>query len=160
MNTRFPTERERQKRTTLLELLEGGLVMIHLDTRCEGVDVPDHLRGNLALALNLSHAFRLDVFELGPYAVTASLSFGEERYRCTVPWGAIFAMTRHADDERRVFVEDIPHELAVELAKRVGDLDKQEDAVEPEGAGSQVSETSADEAPKPTGSHLRLLDTP
>ncbi len=159
MNTRFPTEAERKKRTALIELLEGGIVMVHLDARYEGVDVPEHLKESPALALNLSHAFRLDVFELGPYAVTASLSFGDSRYACVLPWGSIFAMTRHSDDERRVLVESMPPELIKQLVAHV-DADKGEtdgEPTHPDPDKNEVESASPKQASRPV---LRLLDSP
>ena len=93
-------------------LLADGMVMIHLDTRRDGVDVPEQHRGHPALALNLSRAFRLDVFEVGPFAVHASLSFQGEVYRCVLPYDAIFSMTSKVDGQSRVFADALPPELA------------------------------------------------
>jgi stringent starvation protein B len=156
MNSRFPTEAERTKRTALLELLSEGMVMLHLDTRSPGVDVPEHLRGTEALALNLSHAFRLDLFEVGPYEIVANLSFGDLRYRCVLPWKSIFSMTQHATGERRVYVEDFPPELLASIKREAGP-EKQEAPVDAE-ASIDLAEDRSDSPASDAGTpHLRLV---
>ena len=84
---------------------------MHLDARRDEVDVPEHLRDDPMLILNLSRRFGLEVFEIGPIAVKASLGFGAERYLCVLPWTAIWAMTSKVDGEQAVFPEAVPPEL-------------------------------------------------
>ena len=86
MVERFPTEAELSKRRLLMELLDCGMVTVQLDPRREGVDVPDAHKASAALTLNLSHAFNLDTFDLGAFAIRANLSFGGIRHLCVLPY--------------------------------------------------------------------------
>ena len=161
MNARFPSASERLKRETLLQLLSSGMVLLHLDTRREGVTVPPQHRGHPALPLNLSHAFRLDVFEIGPVAVEASLSFQGEVYRCVLPYDAIFSMTSRVDGQSRLFADSVPPELeeiaqdAAAQAKLgqspAGEIDVSAAAAEYDGDDVRLREA----APGPS---LRLVD--
>jgi stringent starvation protein B len=134
------------------------MVMVHLDARRDGVDVPEQHRGHPALALNLSRAFRLDVFEVGPFSVMASLSFQGEVYRCVIPYGAIFSLTSKADGQSRIFADAVPPEVQILAA----DEDVEESAppepqepVADDGAPARAAEASdsADNGP-----FLRLVD--
>jgi len=110
---RFPDPAEREKRSRLLEMLDQGKVMIYVDPRRPGVDVPVHLRSEVAVPLNLSHRFGLSVFDVGPLAVKASLSFGGQRYLCVLPYAAIFGYVGHADGTRVVFADALPPEVSL-----------------------------------------------
>jgi stringent starvation protein B len=92
-------------------MLDESMVMVHLDTRVDGVDVPDDLHDDPMLALNLSHRFGLEVFEIGPFGVKASLGFGDSRHLCVLPWAAIWSMTSTAEGKRFVFPDAVPPEL-------------------------------------------------
>lgn len=111
MKDALPPSADREKRRVLEQLLDEGMVMVHLDARRDGVDVPEHLRSDPALALNLSHRFHLDVFDIGSDAVEASLSFQGRTYLCRLPWTAIFALTSHVTGRSIVFPTSVPPEL-------------------------------------------------
>jgi hypothetical protein len=98
--------------------LEQGLVFVQLDPRDEGVVVPDHLRSQLPLGLNLSRNFHLETFEIDDEGVRASLSFKGVRSLCVLPWSAVFLMS--ADDKTYVFEESFPKELAAALKTQRG----------------------------------------
>ncbi|MCA9542956.1 MAG: stringent starvation protein B [Myxococcales bacterium] len=108
---RFPDQAERAKRARLITLLDDGMVTVHVDARLDGVDVPPHLRGDLMLALNLSRRFQLDVFELGPLAIRASLSFNGEPYPCVLPWRALWRLESRVTGEVALFEDSVPPEL-------------------------------------------------
>ena len=114
---RFPSESERQKRARLIELLDTGVVLVNLDPRVEGADVPTQFRQQPVLGLNLSRRYHLDVFEVGPLAVKASLSFGGDRYLCVLPWTAIFSMSAQADGTSESWPESFPPELLAQIAR-------------------------------------------
>lgn len=172
MTTRFPTDSERQKRAHLQSMLEDGLVFIHLDARPAEVDVPAHLKGELALTLSVSRRFGLDVLELGPLALKASLSFGGVRHLCVIPWANVFAFTAQATERREVFPEDMPLELRQALAQaqsdeRSGDEIPDDESLD-ESEGSEdlsVADLEANasedepppEDPPPSGPRLRLV---
>jgi stringent starvation protein B len=117
MTEAMPPPADREKRRLLESLLDEGLVMIHLDARRDGVDLPEHLRGQPSVALNLSRRFGLDVFEIGADAVLASLSFQGRVYLCRLPWPAVFLMTSHATERAYVFPASVPSEFPVLLSE-------------------------------------------
>ena len=98
------------KRQTLEFLLEQGLVFVQLDPRVDGVVVPEHLRAQVPLGLNLSRNFHLETFEIDDDGVRASLSFKGVRSVCVLPWSAVFSMS--ADDKTYLFEDAVPPELA------------------------------------------------
>lgn len=119
------------KRTTLLRLLEDGVVMLHLDPRREGVVVPERFRGDVTLRLNVAWGFRLPAFEIDHAGVYAVLSFNRLDFGCTLPWDAIFAMTLPDDGHRgAVWPESLPPEIAAsaagvdEVPRADGDVEK------------------------------------
>jgi len=105
-----------QKRRQLAKMLDRGMVMIHLDPRREGVDVPPRFRDDLVLRLNIAYGFRLPALEIDAEGVFAVLSFNRQNYPCTIPWDAIFALTApHDGHEGMVWPESSPPELAAEF---------------------------------------------
>ena len=85
-------------------------VLVHIDATRPEVVVPEHLQGNPALTLKLSHRFQgtMTTDELG---VHAWLRFEGKYCECRLPWEAIWGMTS-ADGERVLFSESIPTEVA------------------------------------------------
>lgn len=140
---RFPDPSEREKRARLLEMLDAGKVMVYVDPRRPGVDLPPQFKGQVAVPLNLSHRFALETFEVGPLAVRASLSFGGERHLCVLPYRAIFGFYGHADSERVVFDDALPSEVLIAEPAAPADADAAESA---EG----VDAGPAEEAPEPS----------
>ena len=110
MTAQLPNASDREKRGRLVELLSEGKVLIQVDTRHEGVDVPDEVSGQPLVSFRLSHKFHLDVFEIGPSSVVASLSFDTGSYRCIFPWSAIFCMTSEVTGTSAIFEESAPDE--------------------------------------------------
>ena len=108
MTHRFPDPSEQKKRRLLQELLEAGLVSIVIDSSKAGVNLPKHLMGQEEVVLNLSRRFGLDVFEIGPIEVVASLSFAGERHRCVIPYRAMYAYLGKGEDNRYIFQDDLP----------------------------------------------------
>ncbi len=155
---RFPDPSEREKRARLIALLDEGLVQVHVDARRDGVEVPAHLRDDPMLVLNLSRRFQLDVFEVGPLEVKASLSFGGNRQICVLPWSAVWAMSCDATGERAVFEDAIPPELlaaaeaaAATLAREAGDAGgvAEDDLADLGDDRPQLGEDQADPADGP-----------
>ena len=149
MTAQLPNASDREKRGRLLEFLSEGKVLIQVDTRHEGVDVPDEVSGQPLVSFRLSHKFHLDVFEIGPSSVVASLSFDTGSYRCTFPWSAIFCMTSEVTGDSAIFEESAPDEylpLIQALKKAQDKLERVTSFPEPEGPSH--SEAS-DRAPEP-----------
>jgi hypothetical protein len=101
-----------QKRRQLLDMLDKGLVMLHLDPRPEEVAVPAHLKTEPILRLNLAYGFRLPALDVGAEGVYAVLSFNRANFGCTIPWSAVFAMTTPDNGHDGVMWPDsLPPEL-------------------------------------------------
>ena len=112
-----------EKHQALLQMLDTsgggrGLVMIHLDPRHEGVIVPPRFQGDPVLRLNLAYGFNLPALDLNDEGVYAVLSFSGKPFGCTIPWGAIFAMT--LPDENHVgysWSTSIPSDITLPATK-------------------------------------------
>lgn len=100
-----------EKKARLLEALERGMVMIHLDARRPGVRVPAHLQDESHLRLNLSYRFDPPDLTVSDWGVRSSLSFSGSRFQVAVPWSALFAIASHVTHEFWMFPEDLPPEL-------------------------------------------------
>lgn len=109
--SRLPTLTERKKRIQVEQELQKGKVLVHLDPRNPDVDVPDNLREQPVLALNFSHQFPFANIEIGPVFLSASLSFGGERYHCKVPYSSIFCLTQTTSRKQHWFADSLPNEL-------------------------------------------------
>ena len=68
------------KRDTMESFLSEGMVLVQLDSRVEGVEVPEHLKGDPTLRLNISGRFGLpmDIDDWG-----AGEFFGRHRTTCS-----------------------------------------------------------------------------
>ena len=102
-----------EKEMTLSKWFEGDHVLLHLDARREGVDVPVAFRTNHSLTLKVSGLFQ------GPttwnqQSVVALLKFNGEYFRCVIPWAAIWGMTS-AESEQKIWPEDLPTEVVRDL---------------------------------------------
>ncbi|MCB9549380.1 MAG: hypothetical protein H6706_26565 [Myxococcales bacterium] len=141
MTARFPTATERERRARLIELLDEGKVLIQVAPRHPGVDLPAHLRDELAVGLALSRRFGLPVLELGPLEVRASLSFHGERYLCVVPWMAVFSMRSFVSAGQAFYPESVPPELMAGLA--LAQAERDEEAAE--GPDGELGDEAGDE---------------
>lgn len=107
MDTKGPDKKER-----LLAALEQGMVMIHLDARRPGVLVPQHLRNEPHLRLNLSYRFDPPDLSVSDWGVRSTLSFSGTRFTIAVPWSALFAIASHVTKELFwMYPDDMPVEL-------------------------------------------------
>lgn len=100
-----------EKKERLLSALNQGMVMVHLDARRPGVMVPQQLRTEAHLRLNLSYRFDPPDLSVNEWGVRQTLSFGGSRFGVAIPWSALFAITSHATKEFWMFLEDLPPEL-------------------------------------------------
>lgn len=106
------------KREVAHALLTQGAAFVHLDPRGVDVVVPDWLKRQpqlvLQLGLNMPVPIRdLRVDETG---VFGTLSFNRSPFTCMVPWHAVFALV--GDDGRgMVWPESMPAEIAQEIER-------------------------------------------
>ncbi|MBN1961893.1 MAG: hypothetical protein JW841_13185 [Deltaproteobacteria bacterium] len=105
------------KKTVLNELLAQGMVLVTLDARSDGVDVPQHLRGDAQLRLNLSYRFGLPM-QLDDVGVNATLTFSGTPYPCRLPWSAIYLLVSHVSGRPILFPADVPSEFANGIINR------------------------------------------
>jgi len=151
-----------EKHSVLEQWFEGDHVLLHLDARREGVDVPSYLKQNHSLTLKLSNLFQ------GPTTwndntVVALLKFSGEYYRCIVPWPAIWGMTSSAN-EQRIWPEDLPTEVVRdltltklrEIGSRLLGIKRDKDKTEPAPAAAVTRIDESDEEPlNPDGTRKR-----
>ncbi|MBL90577.1 MAG: hypothetical protein CMH56_02030 [Myxococcales bacterium] len=104
-------KRNVEKLEVFRQLVEQGMVMVVMDTRREGVQVPPRFADDFQLRLNFSHKFYIDDFEYDEYGVRASLSFNKVPYYCDIPWQAIYALNSQAVEQGVMWPDDVPTEL-------------------------------------------------
>lgn len=102
----MPSKKER-----LLASLDKGMTMIHLDARRPGVLVPEHLKGEPHLLLNISYRFDPPDLSVGEWGIRSTLTFAGDRFTVAIPWSALYAISSHVSKEFWVFPEDMPAEL-------------------------------------------------
>ena len=98
------------KKQTLLQYLQRGVAMVHLDARRPGVVVPPQYATDAHLRLNLSYRYSIPDFEIDDRRVQATLSFSGTPFQCILPWESIFGITSHGGDGQ-VWPEDLPTEV-------------------------------------------------
>ncbi len=108
-------KRQQEKKVLFEELMKHDHVLVHLDSKKEGVSVPKHLANNPSLALKLSYHFQ-GTTSVDDEAVTAQLKFQAEYFSCVLPWEAIWGLTG-SNGEKAIWPEDMPLELLAELAR-------------------------------------------
>lgn len=141
-------DRAAEKHERLQAALERGMAMIHLDARCAGVRVPEHLSREAHLRLNLSYKFDPPDLNLGALGLRATLSFSGRRFLVQVPWSAVFAITSHTTQEFWLYPEDMPTEV----------LERANEAASEPAAVRPVAAPPADgESAPPAKRHLRLV---
>ena len=163
-STQKPGEKP-DKKTRLLAALDRGMTMVHLDARRPGVVVPDHLRKEAHLLLNLSYKFSPPDLTVSEWGVRQTLTFGGVAFCVAVPWSALYAISSHATKEFYMYPDDMPPEL---LATQTQRLAQEESPPDPSTARAMLrevvldqkpSESNEAEAPKepPKRGHLRLV---
>jgi stringent starvation protein B len=116
METRKPAS----KQELLESLLERGMVMVTLDARRPGVDVPAQFSSDPRLRLNLSWRFQLPL-EVNAWGVHAVLTFGGRPHACKIPWNSVYQMYSHATKDQYLFPADVPEDL-VQATLAQGDV--------------------------------------
>lgn len=158
MDKRTPEKKER-----VLSALDRGMTMIHLDARRAGVIVPEHLRQEMHLLLNLSYRFEPPDLTVGEWGLRSTLTFAGQRFTVAVPWSALYAISSQVTKEFWIYPDDMPRELLEEarltskvpLGEGDGPWERSQSMLR-EVAGEKPREQPED--PKPRGrGHLRLV---
>ena len=156
------------KKARLLAALERGMTMVHLDARRPGVLVPEHLRKEPLLLLNMSYRFTPPDLTVSEWGVRQTLSFGGSRFTVAVPWSALYAVASLATREFWMFPDDMPEELAdlaAEKATLPPSLELQGEKPAPRAVLREVvleKKPDGDESPPepptaPRRGHLRVV---
>jgi stringent starvation protein B len=106
------------KRSTMDKLLRDGPVLVHLDPRQPGVEVPAQHRSEPRLILRFGYGLTPPIVDLTIEEDTLSgtLTFRGVPHRCVIPWTAVFAVVGE-DGRGLVWGEDVPPEVAAEYAR-------------------------------------------
>ncbi|MFN8390969.1 MAG: hypothetical protein U0136_11830 [Bdellovibrionota bacterium] len=108
------TDTTKQKIECFESWMKGDHVLVHLDSRKPGVQVPPHLKDNPSLTLKLSYGFQGETTH-DAEQISVYLKFAGQYQLCLLPWAAIWGLT-NADSENKVWPADLPKELLKDLA--------------------------------------------
>jgi hypothetical protein len=109
-----------KKKAIVFGELADRQVLLRLDGRHPAVIVPEHLKKEYDVPLNLNWNFpRMDLTEDGD-GIGVTLSFAGKDFRCYIPWGAVWAM--RCGDHIWQFMSDTPWDAA-ELVDAVYEVD-------------------------------------
>jgi stringent starvation protein B len=152
------------KKHTLLQYLQRGVTMVHLDARRPGVVVPPQYAGDAHLRLNLSYRYSIPDFEIDERRIQATLSFSGAPFQCILPWESVFGITSHAGDGQ-VWPEDLPTEVMQTLgrterpvrAERSGLMAVPRDAKPADRPAAEARDAGPSPGDSPRRPHLRLV---
>jgi stringent starvation protein B len=145
------------KRELVVELLDRGPVLVHVDARAEQVSIPQQLTEDPKLVLRFGFGLTPAIpdIELSEDALSGTLTFNGVPHHCILPWPSVYAVVSEVDQNGMVWPEDVPKEVLEEMAQK-SDL---------AGAGPvpAARESIADESrrapsPRRSGQHLKLVD--
>jgi hypothetical protein len=171
------------KQEVMIHLMEDAWVLVHLDPRKKGVELPPHLQKDKRLILQYGYNMPMPIYDLvvDERGISATLSFQRVAHATFVPWSAVFGMT---DGDKRVYVweADIPPDLIAEAAQEAerasqgirdirdkaqekshdkgGTVTPLRQAAPPESASTPEPAPQAPGKPgkKPRPNHLKLVD--
>jgi stringent starvation protein B len=105
------------KQDVMERLLQEGPVLIQLDARKEGVDVPKQFLHDARLVLRLGYGLSPPIHDLilDDDGVSATLTFSGVPYHCQVPWESVYAVVSAVSERRMVWPDDIPPEALADL---------------------------------------------
>lgn len=92
-------------------LLQQGMTTIRINTKCNGVVLPNHLKDQLLTQLNWSVKFRIPDFQYDERGVRGTLSFNKTPCYTDVPWEGVWAMALAHGEKTREWKESIPKEI-------------------------------------------------
>lgn len=147
------------KKELMLALLTESVVQIHLDGRAKGVALPEWLRANPRVVLDIGYDMAVPIpdLEIDDQGIRCTLSFNREPFLCRIPWDAVYGII---DVEQRgaVYVEDMPPELRALLEHRAAPATAAEERTIEEAAPELDPEPPPSKPnKKPRPSHLKLV---
>jgi hypothetical protein len=158
-NADVPQTTTPPKKDVARALLLRGSVFVHLDPRVEGVEVPEWLRDQpqLVLQIGLDMPIPIPDLRVDDFGVFGTLHFQQAPFTCRVQWESVFALVGE-DGLAMVWPEDLPSEIAAEVEReaerRERPLPRPSTARSPDGARPQTarSHASKSQASKRQGS--------
>ncbi len=101
------------KRRTLEALLARGAVLVHVDARRAEVSVPPRFRADPSLVLRFGYDLSPAITDLrvDDEAVSGTLTFAGQPYRCVLPWTAVYAAMVEGEQRGTVWPEDVPEDV-------------------------------------------------
>lgn len=158
----------REKYRELDRLLADEYVMVHINPVFDGVSIPDYLRKDPTVTLQISRFFR-GAMLLGTDHIQADLLFDDDYFSCDIPFGAIWGATS-AGGEEKIWPASLPEALVKQLSnpgsgkknnsakgntpQSGNDADSQQTNPEPPPAKPSSGKA---EAAKKGRSHLKLV---
>lgn len=89
-------------------LTQEPVVVIYLDARKPGVDVPEHLKTRcLGLEYGLNMPVPIPDLVSDEHGITATLSFARASEKTFIPWSAVFIVCNR-ENQGMVFHADVP----------------------------------------------------
>lgn len=140
------------KRRTLEALLARGPVLIHIDARRAEVSVPTRFRADASLVLRFGYNLTPAIMDLvvDDEAVSGTLTFGGQPYRCVLPWTAVYAAMVEGEQRGTVWPEDVPEDVLTGGSEAPA-------AAAPAPAPGPAA--AKEESPaKPRSAHLKLVE--
>ncbi len=128
----------KEKFNTIDSLLEGDHTFIHIDTRLEGVELPEQLMSKHNVTLKLSRQFRGEI-KLKSDEIAADLLFPEGYHSCKIPLDAVWGITDETG-KNMIWPQSTPKEILEEMV-----TDPAEAAALAEESDDQEEETPAQE---------------
>jgi hypothetical protein len=106
------------KRELMQTLIAAEDVYLQLDPRHDDVVLPERLRLQplLVLRFGLEMPVPIPDLEIGEAGVTATLSFDQAPFRCSLPWGAVFGLLTESG-QGFLWAADAPPEVLARLAR-------------------------------------------
>lgn len=143
-----------QKRKLVQELLTQGPILVHIDARADGVEVPEQFRSQARLVLRFGYRLSPPIVDLdvGEGAIRGTLTFGGQPFPCVVPWPSLYAVIAESDGQGTVWPEDVPDEILEELG--MSSTAASQSGARPTKAAAPPPEKPA----KQRASHLKLVD--
>lgn len=142
------------KRTVMDKLLQDGPVLVHLDPRRDGVQVPTGHRVEPRLVLRFGNGLSPPILDLSidDLSLAGTLTFRGVPHHCVIPWQAIFALVGE-DGRGLVWSEDVPAEIAHEYTRdpKVGTATGDKGEKRPDKPDPEPEPT------KPKRGHLKLV---
>ena len=138
------------KKRTLEALLARGPVLVHVDARRTEVSVPPRFSADASLVLRFGYSLQPAITDLcvDDEAISGTLTFGGQPFRCVLPWAAVYAAMVEGEQRGTVWPEDVPEDVLTGSA----------DPATATSAAPVAIATKDEQSGKKRASHLKLVE--